>query len=418
MPKHKWKFKSHFRREAYGWKGTSLASKRMREAVSEIKKVAKKDTALAGEGVIELFYRLYPALMQIDSSSGALGTAMNKTIEALLPILIKADWDMNTRGKWLEKLYEAIVEDGWGTFDNLRDYWGEICVYPGLAHLWADELLPMTKQDFTSGTSSYFVGSDMCLSSLLYTERYDEIRELLQLQRTTFWTYNKFWAKALVKQGKQQEALTYAQQILDQDRTKNDKYQIDLFCESVLIEAGRIEEAYGKYGLTIPSYGTYLNIYRGICKKYPTIDKKKILLDCMSRTSEKGKWFASAKSAGFLDIALECACSSGANPDVLLRACRDFGEKDSEFAVQVGIQGIIKLITETFYEEVFPIHVTQAYDDVDKIAVNSGRQEEFKAVLGSEIMKKLCKPNLREVVVISMQNSHGSACKSATPRPI
>ena len=47
MPKHKWKFKSHFRREAYGWKGTAPASKRMREAVSEIKKVAKKDSALA-----------------------------------------------------------------------------------------------------------------------------------------------------------------------------------------------------------------------------------------------------------------------------------------------------------------------------------------------------------------------------------
>jgi hypothetical protein len=39
MPKHKWKFKSHFRKQTYGWKGTALASKRMREAVSEIKKV-------------------------------------------------------------------------------------------------------------------------------------------------------------------------------------------------------------------------------------------------------------------------------------------------------------------------------------------------------------------------------------------
>ena len=43
MSKHKWKFKAHFRREAYGWKGTSLAAKRMREAVSEIKKTAKKE---------------------------------------------------------------------------------------------------------------------------------------------------------------------------------------------------------------------------------------------------------------------------------------------------------------------------------------------------------------------------------------
>lgn len=73
MPTHKWKFKSHFRKQAYGWKGTSLASKRMREAVSEIKKVAKNDPALAGEGIVELFCRLYPALMQIDGSSSALG---------------------------------------------------------------------------------------------------------------------------------------------------------------------------------------------------------------------------------------------------------------------------------------------------------------------------------------------------------
>ncbi len=168
MPKHKWKFKSHFRLHAYGWKGTAPASKRMREAVSEIKEIAKKDSALAGEGVIELFYRLYPALMQIDSSSGALGTAMNKTIDPLIPILIKADWDMNTRGKWLEKLYEAIQEDGWGTFDSLRDYWGEICVYPGLAHLWADRLLPTVKEVFTIGSSAYSVSTDMCLSCLLY----------------------------------------------------------------------------------------------------------------------------------------------------------------------------------------------------------------------------------------------------------
>ncbi len=371
----------------------------MREAVSEIKKVAKKAPALAGEGVIELFYRLYPALMQIDSSSGALGTAMNKTIEALMPILIKSDWDMNTRGKWLEKLYEAIVEDGWGTFDNLRDYWGEICVYPGLAHLWADRLLPTVKEVWTSESFSHFVGSDMCLSCLLYTERYDELKKLLQLRNKPWWTYNKFWGKALVKQGKYDEALSYAEQLKSQMTVNNEERSMDLFCESVLIQAGRIEDAYEKYGLEIPSYGTYLNIYRGICKKYPTIDKKKILLDCMSRTSEKGKWFASAKSAGFLDIALECAYSSGANPDVLLRAGRDFAEKDIDFAVQVGIQGIMQLLTGTFYEEVFPIHVTQAYNDIEKVADVGGKLQEFREQLGREIMKRSCKANLREVVV-------------------
>ena len=54
VTKHRWTFISRFRREAYSWNGTAFASKRMREVVSEIKKVAKKDIALAGEGVIEL----------------------------------------------------------------------------------------------------------------------------------------------------------------------------------------------------------------------------------------------------------------------------------------------------------------------------------------------------------------------------
>ena len=324
---------------------------------------------------------------------------MNKTIEALMPILIKADWDMNTRGKWLEKLYEAIVEDGWGTFDNLRDYWGEICVYPGLAHLWADELLPMTKETLGSEGSAFFVGSDMCLSCLLYTERYDELHNLLRLRNKPWWTYNKFWAKALVKQGKYDEALYYAHQIRSQKTVNSEDRSIDLFCESVLIEAGRIEEAYEKYGLEIPSYGTYLNIYRGICKKYPTIDKKKILLDCIERKGEKGKWFASAKNADFLDIAVQCALSSSSDPNTLLRACRDFADKDFPFALVVGVLGITRLMTGSFYDEVTVADITCAYQEVERIAVDRGKLDDFKALLAREMMKRPCKSHLSEVVV-------------------
>ena len=406
MPKHKWKFKSYFRREAYGWKGTALASKRMKEAVSEIKKTAKKDSALAGEGTIELFIRLYPALMHIDGSSGALGTAMNKTIDNLMPILIKADWDMNTRGKWLDKLYVAIQDDGWGTFDGLRDCWGELCVYPGLSHIWADQLIPTVKEVFTSASYSYFVGTDMCLSCFVYTERYDELYELLQLRGKTFWLYDKFWAMALVKQGKPEEALSYAEQISMNDPTNNEQYEIDSFCESVLIDMGRIEEAYKKYGLKIPSYGTYLNIYRAICKKYPTIDKRSLLLDCIKKTGDKGKWFASAKNAGFLDIALDCAQSSSSNPDTLLRASRDFAQKDLQFSFNVGIQGIIRLMTETFYEPVTATDIARAYQDIEKIAIDNSRLEEFKAQLGREVLKqsRWCKPHLRETVLRRIGN--------------
>lgn len=39
--KHKWTFASRFRSGAYGWKASRLASKRIREAVSEIKKASR-----------------------------------------------------------------------------------------------------------------------------------------------------------------------------------------------------------------------------------------------------------------------------------------------------------------------------------------------------------------------------------------
>jgi hypothetical protein len=173
------------------------------------------------------------------------------------------------------------------------------------------------------------------------------------------------------------------------------------------LQAGRREEAYERYAMKMPLHGTYLNVYRGLCKKYPAIDKKKILLDCINRTVDKGSWFAAAKDAGFLDIALECAQRSGSHPDTLLRACRDFAGRNVEFSIQVGIQGILKLITETLYEEVMPYEVNVAYDTVEKIAVASNLLEPFQAQLGREVMKRsqLCKPRLREALVRKLQKS-------------
>jgi hypothetical protein len=55
---HRWAFKSRFRARAYGWRGSALASKRLKEAVGEIKAVAKSDRVLAGEGTVSLIERL------------------------------------------------------------------------------------------------------------------------------------------------------------------------------------------------------------------------------------------------------------------------------------------------------------------------------------------------------------------------
>ncbi len=44
----KWDFKSKFRANAYGWRASSLAVTRLKEAAAEIRSVAKSDPVLAG----------------------------------------------------------------------------------------------------------------------------------------------------------------------------------------------------------------------------------------------------------------------------------------------------------------------------------------------------------------------------------
>ncbi len=90
--RHKWAFTARFRSRAYGWRGTGLATKRLKEAVTEIRKVARTDLVLAAEGAVALMERLWPALQDIDTSSGALGNAVHRTLEQLIPALISASY--------------------------------------------------------------------------------------------------------------------------------------------------------------------------------------------------------------------------------------------------------------------------------------------------------------------------------------
>jgi hypothetical protein len=74
--------------------------------------VAKKDPVLAGDSAVRLAEKLWPALEHIDTSSGALGSAVYKTLDALIPVVVKAPADEKTRIRWLDRLWQAMAEDG------------------------------------------------------------------------------------------------------------------------------------------------------------------------------------------------------------------------------------------------------------------------------------------------------------------
>ena len=335
---HKWKFKSHFRNQAYGWHGTALASKRLQEAVSEIKKLAKTDPIEAADGAVSLMERLWPALQDIDSSSGALGNAVNKTISALMPVLIQAQADRKTREKWLNRLYKAVREDGVQYLSSVEESWGKICQYPELMNEWADLLLPSLRDHWQEKKShQYFIGIDICLSCLLEAGRYDDLKDLLAFHSIEFWPYDWFWAEALRRQGCINEAIAYAE-----SRLKNDQqnFRIMEFCESLLLEVGRKEEAYTNYALKQKSDWTYIAQFRSIVKKYPEKEPRQILLDLIAQTDIKAIWFASARQAGFLDIALECAYAGVVNPHTLIRAARDAVKTEPKFAAPVALRAL------------------------------------------------------------------------------
>ena len=134
---HKWEFQARFRRHAFGWR-SQPAIVRIKQAVSEIKKAARRDPVLAGDGAVLLLERISPALENVDSSSGAIGTAVNHAIAQLVPIIVDAPADARTRQRWLERLWEAYEADQIPYIEQLGDHWGELCASKHLAAAWAE----------------------------------------------------------------------------------------------------------------------------------------------------------------------------------------------------------------------------------------------------------------------------------------
>ena len=147
MPKtggHSWRFKARFRRHAFGWK-SQPAITRLQEALTEIKLASRVDPILGAEGAVALLERISPALENVDSSSGAIGTAVNRTIAELVPVIVEAPADASTRAAWLERLFDAHSADQIPYIERLVDYWGELCGRAEVASAWADRLIGITR---------------------------------------------------------------------------------------------------------------------------------------------------------------------------------------------------------------------------------------------------------------------------------
>ena len=374
MSNHKWQFAPRFRRNAFGWRsGTPI--QRIKEALTEIRQVARKDPILGAEGAILLLEKLSPALMNVDSSSGALGSAINRAIETLVPLIVKPDVPPAIRQRWLDHLWEAVQEDEMPYIEYLADFWGELCVTPAVASAWADQFLPIVQRIWSPAEPGhgYFKGTDACLSALHVAGRNAELLALVDSARFKSWHNRRWGVKALVALGKKAEAVRYAEESRGLNMPDG---QISEVCEAILLSSGLDDEAYRRYAIEANRSTTNLAMFRAITKKYPHKAPTDILRDLVSsEPGAEGKWFAAAKDAGLFDVAIELATRSPTDPRTLTRAARDFAVEHPEFAVAAGMAALHWMVAGHGYD-ITGLDVLAAYDAVMEAARGAGIEDQ------------------------------------------
>ncbi|MEA3470328.1 MAG: hypothetical protein U9R24_01265 [Thermodesulfobacteriota bacterium] len=372
--KHKWTFRARFRRHAFGWR-SQPAIKRIKEAVSEIKKAARKAPVLGGEGGVLFLEKISPAIEQVDGSSGAIGAAVNGAIDTLMPVIARAPAEDKLRDKWLERLWQAVEADNIPYIEMLPDHWGELCVTPERASYWADEFIDAVRITWGARPEmgNYFKGTSACLSALLKAGRNAEIMELLERAPYKFWHDREWGVKALLAMGKKAEALRFAE---DSRGLNEPDFMISEVCEEILLTSGMVEEAYNRYAVEANQKNTYLATFRAIIKKYPNKKPVDILKNLVAGTpGYEGKWFAAARWAGLYDEAIDLVNRTPCEPKILTRAARDMAETEPRFAVEAGMAAL-RWLVEGYGYEIIGLDVQEAYDYTMKAAENAGCKSE------------------------------------------
>lgn len=373
---HKWTFAPRFRRHAFGWR-SQPAVQRVKEATTEIQKVAKEDTALAAAGAVLFLEKVSPALEQVDSSSGAIGTAVNHAIETCSRIIAEAPIDDETRDRWLERLWEAHQNDEIPYIERLADHWGELCASRDRASAWANRLIGTIEASWSPNRrpGEYFHGTIACLSALFHAGRHEELIALLDKAPVSLWHYREWGVKALVSLGRKAEAIRYA----EASRGLNDNpIAIARACEEILLSSGLADEAYARCAIAANHGTTFLATFRAIAKKYPTQGPAKILDDLVASTpGQEGKWFAAAKDAGLYDEAIALAQRTPCDPRTLTRAARDFAATQPRFAVEAGLAALRWIATGHGYE-ITGVDVLAACSSTLAAARNGGWIDEIE----------------------------------------
>ena len=183
----------------------------------------------------------------------------------------------------------------------------------------------------------------------------------------------------MAARGQSEEAIDYVLRTTDDHAPVT---AVTAFCERVLLDSGRRSEAYERFALAANQAHTNIARFRAIAAKYPEVPRERILDDLVaSSPGDEGKWFATAKTLGLLDLARALAIRAPCDPKTLTRAARDHVEKNPAFAADVALAALGWIAAGRGFE-LTSLDVREAYRYAIEAADRIGRGDEARRRVG------------------------------------
>ncbi len=356
-------------------------------ALRQLRALRRASPSAANEALVPWLASIPEALCELHDPERSLARQIKRALAELMPWLESADVSPEIRRAWTTRLWPVMLADESAILEGVADAWGAIAG-PDLATEWASRLYPQLHEAWSKGHDDR--GSRACLSALVAAGRYRDVLELLALRTVGIWPERRFGVIALAALGRIDDAIDYARD----SNLLGHAYELAIAeqCEQVLLAAGQRERAYVDFAHSANHRQNYLQTFRSLTRKYPEREPSTILSDLIEASPGlEGRWFATARSLRFFNLAAEIAQRAPCDPRTLNRAAGERATHDPIFAYDVAVASL-RWIAEGHGYLIDGADVFEAYD----IAVDAARR------LGKLAL-------LREQIAVICQGMHASA---------
>ncbi|MCB9703735.1 MAG: hypothetical protein H6711_17700 [Myxococcales bacterium] len=312
------------------------ALRAVERALRDLRALWRSSPEGAAEATIAWMVAVPAALAEVSDPEGTLARRLGRGLDDLCGRLVALDPPLPRRAAWLDRLWPPLGADEREWLAAAADAWGPLAG-PALGPAWTERLLPDLQAAWSDGRDARW--GRAALSLLLAAGRHRELLALLELRPVVIWAERRYGVLARAALGDVDGAIALAREsnLLGHPHAQ----AIAELSEAVLLAAGRRDEAYRDHAFAANQRQNYLQTFRALTHRYPERDPATILADLIAQSpGDEGRWFATARSLRFFNLALEIAERSPCDPRTLSRAAAERLDDDPAFALAVALAAL------------------------------------------------------------------------------